>query len=60
MFQIPIADPSLAHRSLPRQKIPCKLEKQFQKILIFYIIRRKFCQDKDTLKLSGQNTFAGI
>ena len=25
LFQIPIADPSLAHRSLPRQKIPCKL-----------------------------------
>ena len=24
VFQIPIADPSLAHRSLPRQKIPCK------------------------------------
>ena len=23
-LQIPIADPSLAHHSLPRQKIPCK------------------------------------
>ena len=29
MFQIPIADPSLAHRSLPRQKIPCKSANQF-------------------------------
>ena len=28
-FQIPIADPSLAHRSLPRQKIPCKLANHF-------------------------------
>ena len=28
-LQIPIADPSLAHRSLPRQKIPCKSELDF-------------------------------
>ena len=46
MFQIPIADPSLAHRSLPRQKIPCKLEKQFQKILIFALSEGSFVKIK--------------
>ena len=46
MFQIPIADPSLAHRSLPRQKIPCKLEKQFQNILIFTLSEGSFVKIK--------------
>lgn len=35
-LQIPIADPSLAHHSLPRQKIPCKYNFQnvFPKIAV--------------------------
>lgn len=40
-LQIPIADPSLAHHSLPRQKVHCKFEIHFcylfiQEILLIF------------------------
>ena len=33
-LQIPIADPSLAHHSLPRQKIPCKSNSKSMKCVV--------------------------
>ena len=43
VFQIPIADPSLAHRSLPRQKIPCKfLSSNIECCILHYKILNAF------------------
>ena len=53
-LQIPIADPSLAHHSLPRQKVHCKFRNAgrrsfcFEKDIILYVRlvvnNRKFCR----------------